>query len=78
MKRYQIESLYLEWHEANIRQIEPTNDTITILNPCQLTDPAMSLDRRTVPHDTRVMELTETIPVHLIHVDPDMWRIGFF
>ncbi|NOD95232.1 hypothetical protein GS636_20740 [Ruegeria sp. HKCCD4884] len=32
----------------------------------------MSLDRRAEFADNRVMELTATTPVHLIHVDPDV------
>ncbi|SMO82873.1 WGR domain-containing protein [Ruegeria atlantica] len=41
-------------------------------------DFAMSLDRRAELTDNRVMELTATTPVHLIHVDPDVNMARFY
>ena len=38
----------------------------------------MSLERRTAPNDNGAMELAETTPVHLIHVDPDVNMARFF
>jgi predicted DNA-binding WGR domain protein len=74
----QYELLYLDGYEASIRQIELSNVFITVLNPCQLTVPAKSLDRRALLIDNRVMELTDTTPVHLIHVDPEINMARFY
>ena len=78
MEWCQYEPLYLDGYEASIRQVELSNGSITVPNPCQLTDPAMSLDRRAFLTDNRSMELTDTTPVHLIHVDPDVNMARFY
>ncbi len=47
-------------------------------NPFTGIDFAKSLDRRAEFADSRVMELTDTTPVHLIHVDPDVNMARFY
>ncbi len=47
-------------------------------NPFTGIDFAMSLDRRAECADNRVMELTATTSVHLIHVDPDVNMARFY
>ena len=41
-------------------------------------DLAKSLDRRSELTDNRIMELTATTPVHLIHVNPDVNMARFY
>lgn len=48
------------------------------MNRSQRIDIAMSLDSWAVPSNTGIMELTDTTPVHLIHVDPDVNMARFY
>ncbi|SDX85275.1 WGR domain-containing protein, predicted DNA-binding domain in MolR [Ruegeria halocynthiae] len=52
--------------------------SFSIQNPFPGIDFAMSLDRRVLLIDNRVMELTITTLVHLIHVDPDVNMARFY
>ena len=47
-------------------------------NPFLRTDLAKSLDRKTELTDNRVMELSATTPVHLIHMAPDVNMARFY